>query len=134
MFRADFQALATMRSADARALLAAHRFDAAYYLAGFAVECALKACIAAETKRYEYPDKKRAERAWSHDLKGLLKEAGLAQAMQQASGATQTNWALVVNWNVEVRYRLGRSTAESRDFVKAVSGRGGVLPWLRQRW
>ena len=134
MQRTDLQKLAVARAADARVLLTAHRYDAAYYLAGFAVESALKACIAGATKRYEFPDKKRAEQAWGHDLRKLLAFAGLGPAMQKASPTVQTNWALVVNWGVDVRYQLGKSAIESRDFVRAVSGRGGVLPWLRQHW
>lgn len=46
MNRSDFQDLAQIRLAEAAALLQAERFDGAYYLAGYAVECALKACIA----------------------------------------------------------------------------------------
>jgi len=34
-------------------------FDGAYYLAGYAVECALKACIAKGTQRFEFPDKRK---------------------------------------------------------------------------
>jgi len=34
-------------------------FDGAYYLAGYAVECAIKACIAKGTRRYEFPDKRK---------------------------------------------------------------------------
>jgi hypothetical protein len=45
MNRVDFQNLATERLSDAEALIAGGRFDCAYYVAGYAVECALKACI-----------------------------------------------------------------------------------------
>ncbi len=45
MDRADFQRLALDHIADAKALLAARRWGGAYYLAGYAVECGLKACI-----------------------------------------------------------------------------------------
>ena len=48
--RSDFQQLADVRAAEAAALLAAGRWDGAYYLAGYAVECALKACVAKLTK------------------------------------------------------------------------------------
>ncbi len=44
--KTDFERLTEERVNDARALLAAGRWPAAYYLAGYAVECALKACIA----------------------------------------------------------------------------------------
>ena len=43
--KADFQKLADMRIREAKALLDAKEWDGAYYLAGYAVECALKACI-----------------------------------------------------------------------------------------
>jgi len=44
--RADFQELAQIRLRDAEVLLENGRFDGAYYIAGYSVECALKACIA----------------------------------------------------------------------------------------
>src|SRR5258706_177764 len=43
MNRFDLQKMAEERIADAAALLDAKRFQAAYYLCGYAVECALKA-------------------------------------------------------------------------------------------
>jgi len=42
MNRADFQQLADERISEAAVLLAASKFSGAYYLAGYAVECALK--------------------------------------------------------------------------------------------
>lgn len=55
MVRRDFQDLATVRIREAESLLAAGLFDGAYYLAGLAVECALKACIAKATQQYDSP-------------------------------------------------------------------------------
>lgn len=55
MTRSDLQKLAAERIADAKALLAMKRWSAAYYLAGYAVECGLKACIAKLTKAEEFP-------------------------------------------------------------------------------
>jgi HEPN domain-containing protein len=55
--RAEFQRLAETRIADARALFEAGRNDAAFYLAGYAVECALKACIAKKTREHDFPAK-----------------------------------------------------------------------------
>ena len=51
--------------------------DGCYYLAGHAVEAALKACIAKATRRYEFPDKDRANRVFTHDSVKLLREAQL---------------------------------------------------------
>ena len=61
--RQDLQSLARTRHAEAKALLRAGRSDGAYYLAGYAVECGLKACIAKATKRYDFPEKKSVESA-----------------------------------------------------------------------
>lgn len=41
-------------------LLTAGMPEGAYYLAGYAVECALKSCIARRTQEHDFPDKKLA--------------------------------------------------------------------------
>ncbi len=46
MNRSDLQNLATIRLRDAEVLLDNGRYDGAYYLLGYVIECALKACIA----------------------------------------------------------------------------------------
>ena len=71
MNRTDLQLLADDRLADAEILLANGRFGAAYYLAGYAVECALKACIAKLTKAEDFPIKNSTSTVYMHDLKKL---------------------------------------------------------------
>jgi hypothetical protein len=67
IYRRDFKALADLRAEEAGILLAERKTQGAYYLAGYAVECALKACIAKKTKRFEFPPKKAyVEKAYSH--------------------------------------------------------------------
>jgi hypothetical protein len=46
MDRKDLQSLSRWRLLEARALLRAGLPNGAYYLAGYSIECALKACIA----------------------------------------------------------------------------------------
>jgi hypothetical protein len=58
MNRTDFQQLAELRLREAEALLAAGLPDGAYHLAGYSVECALKACIAKRTQLHDFPEKK----------------------------------------------------------------------------
>lgn len=72
-----------MRLKGAAALLKLGLFDGAYYLAGYAVECGLKACIAKRTRRYEFPDKKRVDSSYSHKLVELIRVAGLEDARAQ---------------------------------------------------
>ncbi len=55
MNRMEFQGLAEIRIREAEILLAAGAWDGAYYLAGYAVECALKACIAKKTVEHSFP-------------------------------------------------------------------------------
>jgi HEPN domain-containing protein len=62
--RSDFQELAALRLKEARLLLKANCPEGAYYLAGYAAECALKACIARRTERFEFPDLKIAQESW----------------------------------------------------------------------
>ena len=40
----DFPGAASKHTLDSEVLLAAHSFDGAGYLAGYAVECTIKAC------------------------------------------------------------------------------------------
>ncbi len=62
MNRSDLQRLALVRLDEAKALLDAGYWDGAYYLAGYVVECALKARIARQVQRYDFPDSNLAEK------------------------------------------------------------------------
>lgn len=66
--RQEFQRLAEERLEDAEALLRARRFGGAYYVAGYAVECALKACIARKTRAESWPPKEVKQTHYIHDL------------------------------------------------------------------
>jgi hypothetical protein len=77
--RRDLQFLARSRLTEARALLSASHPDGAYYLAGYAVECGLKACIARRTERHEFPDKRTVDASHTHNLRDLVKVANLSR-------------------------------------------------------
>jgi len=134
MLRKDFQSLSLLRMREARALYMAGHFDGAYYLGGLGVECALKACIARATRRFEFPDRARADRVYTHRLESLLKEAGLELELTRASNAVKENWTTVRDWKVELRYSVGKSEAVCRAFLTAATGRDGALPWLKRFW
>lgn len=53
MKRQDLRELALLRLKEAQVLFANGCWSGAYYLAGYAIECALKACIAKKTERFE---------------------------------------------------------------------------------
>ncbi len=126
--------MSAVRVREARALFQSRLYDGAYYLGGLAVENALKACIAKATERHQFPDRGRANRAYSHNLEGLLREAGLERHLTLAAPAVQAAWALVKDWRVETRYEAGKSGKEADEFLRAVVGRQGILPWLKPFW
>ena len=77
MNRVEFQTIANIRIAEAQSLFAARFFDGAYYLAGYSVECALKACIARLTNQHDFPDKEFALACYTHSIEKLVRAAGL---------------------------------------------------------
>jgi hypothetical protein len=136
VYRKDFRALAELRAEEARALLRNRRQLGAYYLAGYAVECALKACIAKQKKRFEFPPKRQiVDKMYGHNLSTLLDLAGLKTQLDTAIAANAdlaANWNTVKEWTVESRYET--SGLNGRDMYNAVTGPNGVLPWIRLRW
>jgi len=138
MNRESLQEISRVRKREAWILLRAGMFRGAYYLAGYAVECALKACIAKQTNRYDFPNKKVANDAWSHDLQKLAELAGVwpdLERARKASPALGVNWAIVKDWSESKRYDLLITRAEARALYSACTSRQtGVLPWIRKRW
>src|SRR5215472_7232246 len=106
--RNDLQVLARTTLAEAKILLEAGRADGAYYLAGYAVECALKACIAKRTQRHEFPDKKSVDASHTHSLRDLIKVAKLESArLEEAKrdAIFHNYWDIAVLWSEQSRYR-----------------------------
>ena len=83
MNRDDFKELSRLRTREASALLKTRSYAGAYYLLGYSVECALKACICRQIERYDFPDRKLANAAHTHDLESLVRTAGLDSVFQQ---------------------------------------------------
>ena len=108
MNRAAFQELARTRLEDARVLLENARFAGSYYVAGYAIECALKACIAKKTQQYDFPpDRKEVEKIYVHDIKKLMGAAGLRSELDgnmDSDGTFSDNWAVVKDWDEHSRY------------------------------
>lgn len=137
MDRPEFQHLAELRLRDAVALMAAGRPEAAYYLGGYAVECALKACIASLTREHEFPDRRRVNDSYTHDLEQLVRVAGLAKSLEaraEADPSFRENWGVVKDWAEASRY-ASRSLGEASGLLAAIADDDhGVLPWLREYW
>ena len=134
--RATFQQLAESRLVEARLLLANGLSSGAYYLAGYAIECALKAKIAADFRENEIPELKRVQSIYTHDPSALL---GLAVLKEDLDAEKELNpdlyqrWTIAKTWSENARYKVW-TEANASAILDAIDGDGGILEWLRNRW
>jgi hypothetical protein len=136
--RDEFQQLADVRIAEAKVLLDGQIFDGAYYLAGYAIECAFKACIAKLTNQFDFPPKlDEVRRIYVHKPKELARAAGLLDDLEAESQNDRSlfdNWAAVSAWGEESRYQR-KTEAQARELYEAITeGSHGVLQWIKVRW
>jgi len=137
MNRSDLQKLASSRIREAKILFKAGEYGGAYYLAGYAVECALKACFAKKTQRFDFPDKSRVLQSYTHNLRELLKLAGLndeLEVAQKASGKFAAGWDVVCRWTEESRYSTWTRSDAEQILDAIVRRKDGVLAWIKQYW
>jgi HEPN domain len=136
--RADFQQLADVRLREAKALLDAGLWDGAYYLAGYAVEVALKACIIKSIMATDaFPEKKFSENCWTHDLEKLIALAGLTSAWEAASKADPTlgdKWQIVEEWSERARYYRITETEAKELYIAVSDTTHGMLTWIKTQW
>jgi HEPN domain-containing protein len=137
MNRNDLQRPAGTRIREAKVLFKAGEYSGAYYLAGYAVECALKACFAKGVSRYDFPDRKSAGRIFTHKLAELVtlanRDAELLAA-RQASSKFASGWDVACRWTEESRYSTWTKD-DAEAILDAVAGRkDGVLPWIKRHW
>ena len=109
MNRADFHKLTEIRMKEAKVLLDRKCYEGAYYLAGYAVECAFRACIAKRTLAHDFLPKPQVVRDYyQHDIESLAKLAGLELELNKRLSVIQfsANWALVIKWSEQGDMRL----------------------------
>jgi|SRR5579872_2136538 len=140
MNRTDLQQLAEDRRLDAEALLAAQRWSGAYYVAGYAVECALKACVIAYVQNNPdviFNDKKFSQRCWTHNIEELVLVANLKADRDRDAGLNPTqsqNWLIVKDWDEEARYKTWTEPEARRLYEAVTNNADGVLPWIKIHW
>jgi hypothetical protein len=137
MNRTDLQQLAEVRIEEARVLLSQNMPDGAYYLAGYAVECGLKACIAKLVNQYDFPDKQSVLDSYTHDFDLLVRTAGLVaerDAEQASNIGFRENWQVIKSWSERSRY-VRYSSTKAQELYDAITDHvNGVLPWIKVRW
>ncbi len=138
MNRFDFQELALLRLKEAQVLLQHGCVEGAYYLAGYVVECALKACIAKLTKEFEFPDKDRVNQSHVHNLKKLIDVAGLNQKLldrMREDNDFLGAWNVVKDWSEKSRYNKAIAKNAAEDLLNAIRDeKSGILSWLKKFW
>jgi hypothetical protein len=138
--RLHWQQLAEERVQDSKLLLDGGQWAAAYYLAGYAIECGLKSCVLAYVEKNAdviYREKKYSEKCWTHDIGTLVDVSGL-EAIRLAEAYANpdfgVNWGVVQKWNEQTRYQF-KAEADAKRIYEAVTHHvNGVLPWIRIHW
>lgn len=142
MDRKTLQNLAKSRIKDAKALLGRRRWSAAYYLCGYAMECALKSCLL----RYlgesgaVFGDEKylrRLTECWTHDLVKLVSLAGLDAEFgiaRSTNAALDNYWNVAKGWEEISRYEDHTETAARALHEAVTHNPDGVLRWIQLHW
>jgi HEPN domain-containing protein len=136
MNRQDLQRLSNTRIREARILFTAGEYGGAYYLAGYSVECALKACFAKGVRRHDFPDKKTG-RIFTHKLPDLVTLANLDAellAARQTNRKFAASWEVVCSWTEESRYSVWTKADADEILDAIIRRRDGVLPWIKRHW
>lgn len=137
MNRNDLQELANTRIREAKILFKAGEYSGAYYLAGYAVECALKACFAKGINRYDFPEKGRADKVFTHDLPTLLRLSKVNAELDveyKGNPRFAACWDGVVQWSEASRYSVWTKNQAETLLDAIVRRKDGVMPWIKQRW
>ncbi len=133
MNRNHFQQLADIRVKEAKVFLDNQCFDGAYYLLGYAVECALKSCISKQFKEHDFPELQTVRDSYTHSLQKLLVVAGLKKQLNnagQAESQLHSNWAIVTRRSEQARYQHHITQATAQALYDAVTeNQTGVLSW-----
>jgi len=138
MNKSDFENLVEIRINEAKALLQAGHFQGAYYLAGYALECALKACIAKQVKEFDFPNKDLANESYTHNLSKLIGVAGLKQKLtkdEKLNEEFKLNWAVAKDWSEASRYDCDIEETKAKDLFDAVTNdKSGIVAWIKNYW
>jgi hypothetical protein len=137
MRRADLQAMAQAKLDDAGLLAGNKRFSNSYYLAGYAVELGLKACIAKQVSAETIPDKSLLRGILDHKFMALVGLAGLTTALKEQQDKDPNfaaNWAVVSEWSPDSRYEAKDVMSAELIHQAIADPKSGVLQWIKAHW
>lgn len=129
--RSELRKLVERRLKDAHVLMGGRRYESAYYIAGYAVECAIKACIARQFRRNTIPDRQLVNDTFSHDFERLLRTAGLFDQLRgeaRINPGLGSSWNVIKDWKPEVRYSTDKTRLDAHDLIDAIENpNDGIL-------
>lgn len=138
MNKSELEKLVEIRVQEADILLKSKCFQGAYYLIGYALECAFKACISKQVKVFDFPDKRLANASHTHKLSELVGVAGLKQKLNEQEIQDENfklNWAVAKDWSEISRYECIVEENKAKDLYKAITdNETGILAWLKKYW
>lgn len=139
MKREEFKQIAELRIEEAKTLLQNGLYSGAYYLAGYALECSIKACLAKQISEHNIPEKKFINDIYTHDLRKLIKfDEELNESFERFERENDPeftiNWAIVKDWSEQSRYKMYDEN-QAKELINAIlNDNGGILPWVQQYW
>jgi HEPN domain len=120
----DWMAVATERGADAEALLNRRNLSVGcVYMAGYAVECSLKAYL--QSRGIPLPSRGQA----GHDLRALWRQSGFQLADLRDTNGTKTFF--VETWATDLRYETGLDI--NMEFADLLQGAKALSGWIQTR-
>jgi hypothetical protein len=144
MTRTDFQQIALLRLEEAETLLAQGKYNGCCYLAGYALESALKAAICHRMDNDDFFDVLKSEtlRAFKiHNLSELVILAGLSREYKNlniTNNILLSNWEYIKNdikWSEQLRYQIGFTQIEAQKMINAINDQqNGILEWIKKYW
>lgn len=120
----DWLNLARERAADADAIYK-ERPDsiAVVYLAGYAIECSLKALL--QKQGISFPKSGRE----GHNLRGLWQASGLKLSDLKDEQGSKTFF--LQNWNTDLRYEITLQTTSGLETQELLNGAKQLTGWIQ---
>ena len=148
--RTEFQELASLRIDEANTLLAQNYPDGAFYLAGYAVKCALKSAICKTLDIDDFIDMYSSkahsakvkddivQKFKTHDYGTLLVLSGLYFKLEEtlATDEALSNacfFIRTVTWTEQYRYEITARKEQTivQEFISSVNT---LLQWIKTHW
>ncbi len=132
---ADILALANEKILDAECLLAAGRFDGAYYIAGYNVELLLKAKVCKTLgidNFFDFGNRAKLIKNESdlsrtykvHDLEQLMILSGIFTPFEAeiiSNTDFRAAWSIIKDWNEGHRYLTGKTQRDAQDLLTSIN-------------